>query len=166
MVPGQQGRGWALPGAGGHSHNRRPRAAGLTSVRTPAPAEAKLPLSRAGRGPCGGRRPGRDASGGVTPHQRTICVPEFTNSPSLGPFCLRGHLGSLPSPQKLLRGTPGGGRPERGWNPSTASCPEHVPSVTSLHLSFSRSKLMGLNNKISKAFSKSRPLSALGIYDE
>ena len=77
-----------------------------------------------------------------------------------------GHLGSLPSPHKILRGTPGGGRSELGWNPSTASCPKQVPSVTSLHLSFSRSKLMGLNNKISKAFSKSRPLSALGIYDE
>lgn len=39
-----------------------------------------------------------------------------------------------PSLHKELRGTPGGGHPDLGLNPSIASCPEDAHSVTSLSL--------------------------------
>lgn len=39
-----------------------------------------------------------------------------------------------PSLHKVLRGTPGGGHPDLGLNPSIASCPEDAHSVTSLSL--------------------------------
>lgn len=65
----------------------------------------------------------------------------------------------------------GGGGTGAGLTEGCKSEPQRclfpgVHSRTSLSLSFSGHRLMGLNNKISKAVLKSRPLSALGIDDE